>query len=137
MPKADGGFLSFWLHIVKNHGLHAGWEDVMQKWYEWREYMKKKDEKKKMEEMHQRQVEQMMKSAAGSAGLLHKMSKPMLWRRGAQILEKDEEDARLLDRCEAKRKEWATHWQCAEEVQKVGSTAKAERVSLGRSVEIV
>ena len=55
----------------------------------------------------------------------------------AQILVNEEEDGRLLDRCEAKRKEWATHWQCAEEVQKMGSTAKAERVSLGRSVEIV
>ena len=35
----------------------------------------------------------------------------------AQILEKVEEDARLLDRCEAKRKEWSTDWQCDEEVQ--------------------
>ena len=51
----------------------------------------------------------------------------------------EEEDARLLDRCEAKRKEWAKHWQCArstealeglEELRKCGgSTAKAERVS--------
>ena len=24
---------------------------------------------------------------------------------------------RLLDRCEAKRKEWAKHWQCSEDVQ--------------------
>ena len=31
----------------------------------------------------------------------------------------EEEDARLLDRCEAKRKEWARHWQCDEEVQNV------------------
>ena len=28
-----------------------------------------------------------------------------------------EEDVRLLDRCEAKRKEWAKHWQCDESVQ--------------------
>ena len=34
-----------------------------------------------------------------------------------QILKKEEEDARLLDRCEAKRKEWAKHWQCNESVQ--------------------
>ena len=34
-----------------------------------------------------------------------------------QILKKEEEDARLLDLCEAKRKEWATHWQCDEETQ--------------------
>ena len=31
----------------------------------------------------------------------------------------EEEDARLLDRCEAKRKEWAKHWQCDESVQNV------------------
>ena len=34
-----------------------------------------------------------------------------------QILTEEEEDARLLDRCEAKRKEWAKHWQCDEEIQ--------------------
>ena len=28
-------------------------------------------------------------------------------------------DASLLDRCEAKRKDWAKHWQCDEEVQNV------------------
>ena len=26
---------------------HTGWEDTMQKWYEWLEYMKTKDEKEK------------------------------------------------------------------------------------------
>ena len=51
---------------------HAGWEDVMQKWCGWLKYMKKEDEKEKMEEMHQQKVEQMIKSAEGSAGLLHK-----------------------------------------------------------------
>ena len=35
-----------------------------------------------------------------------------------QILKKEEE-ARLLDRCEAKRKEWAKHSQCDESVQNV------------------
>ena len=44
----------------------------MQKWYEWLEYVKKKDEKKKVEEMHQQKVEQMIKSAEGSAGHLHR-----------------------------------------------------------------
>ena len=85
---------------------HAGWDDLMQEWQEWQKYMKKKDEKKKMKEMHQQKVEQVIKSAEGSAGLLHEITKPTPWRRGAQILEKEEEDARLLDRCEAKRKEW-------------------------------
>ena len=32
-------------------------------------------------------------------------------------MEKEEEDARLLDRCEAKRKELSRHWHCDEEVQ--------------------
>ena len=32
---------------------------------------------------------------------------------------KEEEDARLLDRCEAKGKEWSNHWQCDEEVQRM------------------
>ena len=59
----------------------------------------------------------MIKSAEGRAGLLHKLTKPTAWRGGAQILKKEEEDARLLDRCEAKRKEWAKHWQCDESVQ--------------------
>ena len=74
----------------------------------------------------QQRVNQMIKSAEGGAGLLHKITKPAAWRRGAQILKKEEEDARLLDRCEAKRKEWsirwhnyewAKHWQCDESVQ--------------------
>ena len=47
-------------------------------------------------------VAQMMKSAEGSAGLLHKITKPTAWRGGTQILKKEEEDARLLDRSEAK-----------------------------------
>ena len=59
--------------------------------------------------MHQRKVEKMIKSAEGSAGLLHKIPEPTMWREGAHILEKEEEDARLLDRCEAKRREWSKH----------------------------
>ena len=38
------------------------------------------DEKEKMEEMHQHKVAQMIKSAEGSAGLLHKISEPTAWR---------------------------------------------------------
>ena len=66
--------------------------------------------------MHQQKVEQMIKSAEGNAGLCLKITMPTPWRGGTQILEK-EEDAKLLDRCEAKRKEWAKHWQCDEDVQ--------------------
>ena len=71
--------------------------------------MNKKDEKEKTEEMHQHRVAQMIKSAEGSAGLLHKITKPTPWRRAAQILEKEEEDARLFHRRQATRKEWSIH----------------------------
>ena len=47
--------------------------------------------------MHQQRVNQMIKSAEGSAGFLHKITKPTACRGGAQTLEKEEEDARLLD----------------------------------------
>ena len=67
--------------------------------------------------MHQQKVSQMIKSAEGGAGFLHKNTKPTAWRGGAQVLEKEEEDVRLMNRCEAKRKEWAKHWQCDESVQ--------------------
>ena len=70
-----------------------------------------------MEEMHQRNVEKMIKSAEGSAGLLHKITKPTRWRGEVPILKKEEEDARLLDRCEAKKKKRSKHWQCNEEIQ--------------------
>ena len=59
---------------------HTGWEDAVQKWCEWLENMKRKDEKEKMEEMHQHKVEQMIKSASGSAGFLHKITRPTMWR---------------------------------------------------------
>ena len=71
--------------------------------------MKKEDEKQKKVEMHQQQVTQMIKSAEGSAGLLHKITKPTAWRGRAPILKNEEEYARLLNRCEAKKKGWAKH----------------------------
>ena len=58
----------------------------------------------------------MIKSVEGSAGLLHKITKLTAWKGGA-ILKKEEEGARLLDRCEARKKEWERHWQCDEDVQ--------------------
>ena len=76
-----------WLHSVE--------ETKMQGWFSWLEDLKKKDEKKQMEEMHQQQASQMVESAEGSAGLLHKITKPTAWRGGAQILEK-KEDAGLM-----------------------------------------
>ena len=50
-------------------------------------------------------------------GFFHKITKPTAWRGGVQILKKEEEVARLMDRCKAKREEWATHWQRDESVQ--------------------
>ena len=92
--------------------LHPEEEETMQKWYVWLEEMKKKDERKNLEELQQQRVNQMIKSAEVSVGLLHKITKLAGWRGGAQILEKEDADVRLLDRCEAKRKEWAKHSQC-------------------------
>ena len=73
--------------------------------------------------MHQRKVEQKIKSAEDSDGLLHRITKPTPWRGGAQILKKKEEDARPLDRREAKRKEWSKQWQCDEEIHGVCKTS--------------
>ena len=75
----------------------------MEKWSVWLE-TEKEDEKRKMEELHQQRVNQMIKSAEGAAGLLHKITKPTAWRGGAQILKKEQEYSRLLDYCETNRK---------------------------------
>ena len=58
-----------------------------------------------MEDMHQQKVEKMIKSAEGRAGLTSQSQ-----RCGGE---------EYRDRCEAKRKEWATHWQCDEEIQQM------------------
>ena len=41
-----------------------------------------------MKEMHQRKASQMTKNANGSAGLLHKITKPTTWSGGVQIQKK-------------------------------------------------
>ena len=82
--------------------IHTGWEDTLQEWCQWLEEMKNKDDEEKMEEIHQHKVAQMIKSAEGSAGFLHKISKPTAWgaggrgRGGAHISVTEEKDARLL-----------------------------------------
>ena len=76
------------------------------KWYEWLEYMLKKDEEEKEEEMHQRKVEKMIQSAEGSAGLPHQNTKPTMWKGRSTIF--------FFGK---KRKEWSVHWQCDEEMQ--------------------
>ena len=70
-----------------------------------------------MEEGHQQKVAQLFRSAMGRTGLLHKITEPTAWRGEAPILKKEEEDARLLDRCEVTRKERAKHKQCDQDLQ--------------------
>ena len=55
--------------------------------------------KERLKNCISKRVTQVIKSADGR--------KPATWRGGAQILKK-EEVSKLLDRCEAKRKEWAS-----------------------------
>ena len=62
-------------------------------------------------------VSRMIASAEGGACLLHSITKPTAWRGGVQVLEEVERDAKPLQRCEEKRKEWAKHWKCNSEVQ--------------------
>ena len=49
-------------------------------------------------------------------------------RRRKQILKKEEKDARLLDRCEAKRKKWTQHWQRDESVQNMNEGVTSFRL---------
>ena len=75
--------------------------------------MKKEDEKRKMEEMHQQKVSQMIKKCRRWCWAF-----TQAWRGGVQILKETAEDAKLLDRCEAKKKNGQErHWQCGEDVQ--------------------
>ena len=67
-----------------------------------------------------------------------------MWRGGVQILEKEEEDAMLLDRCEANKKDWSKHWQCDEEAQSMQDKPwrneglrKGEEARFGKGIEIV
>ena len=71
--------------------LHPREEESMQKWYAWLKRIQKEDEKRKMEEMHQQKG-----NKCGRHCFRHKITKPIAWRGGAQILKKEEEDAMLL-----------------------------------------
>ena len=70
---------------------------------DWFGKMKKQDERRMMEELHQQWASQMIKSAEGirSRSPHHGKDERRSWRK--------EEDVRLFDRCEAKRREWAKH----------------------------
>ena len=70
-----------------------------------------------MEVEHLKKVSQMIKSAEGSAGLLHNITKPTAQRGGVQMLKKEEEDAKPMARCGEKKTEWAKHGQRGMEVQ--------------------
>ena len=66
-----------------------------------------------MEEMHQQKVSQMIKKCRRWCWAF-----TQAWRGGVQILKEIAEDAKLLDRCEAKKKNGQErHWQCGEDVQ--------------------
>ena len=84
--------------------------------------MTKKDEKKRMEVEHQKLVSRMIDNSQGGAGLLHKITKPTASRGGLQILWEEEQDAKPSARCEDKRKQWSTHWQCDMKVQELKDT---------------
>ena len=58
---------------------------MLKRWYDWQKELKK-DERRKMEDLHQQRVNQMIKSAEGSAGLLHMITKPAARRGGVKIL---------------------------------------------------
>ena len=91
----------------------------MLRWYNWLyELMKKKDEEKRMEVEHQKLVSRMTQHCWWrNRSFLHKITTPTAWRGGVQILKEYEEDVKPSARCEEKRKELATHWQCDTEVQ--------------------
>ena len=83
-----GGSVSCWPLPARKRDSMKGWEDTMQKWYDRLPEMKKKGEVKKMYEERQKKVSQMIKCADGSAGLLHKITKPTARRGGVHILKK-------------------------------------------------
>ena len=52
-------------------------------------------------------------------------------------MKKEEKDARLLDRCGAKRTEWAKHWQCDGSIQNLeGNPWKNEELSVGTEQDL-
>ena len=78
----------------------------------------KKDEKRKMEQVHQQKGKSDDQECGRPCWTFAQHHEAHSIERWSTDLE-EEEDAMLLDRCEAKMKEWAKHWQCDEEVQNV------------------
>ena len=86
MPNIDGGFLNCWRQTARKLGFIQEWKKPCKNgMFCWK--MKKEDEKRKMEELHQQSVNEMINSAEGSAGLLHKFTKPTAWRGRSKDLE--------------------------------------------------
>ena len=65
--------------VCEKAWLHPGWEDIL-RWYDWLYEMNKRDDVKRMEVEHPKTVSRMIKSADGSAGLLHNITKPTVER---------------------------------------------------------
>ena len=89
--------------------VHEGWEDTLQKWYDWLSEMWRKDEVKKMEVGHLKKVSQMIKSAEGSAGPLHKITKPTA-----------KKTPNRWPNVKRRGNSGTKHWQCDAEVQYQG-----------------
>ena len=68
--------------------------------------MKNKDEQENMEEIHQHKVAQMIKSAEGGAGLLHKIPKPTPWR----VEHRSWRKAKRMRGCETVMKQRRLEW---------------------------
>ena len=70
--------------------------------------------------MHQQRVNQMIKSAEGSVGLLHKITKPTARRGGAQDPVKRRRGCQVCWTVVKERgKTGQKHWLCGEDVQNV------------------
>ena len=81
--------------------------------------------------MHQHRVNQMIKSAEGSAGLLHKITKPPAWRGGAPILKKKKKKQKRMSR------RWTdvTQEKMGKNIGSVTKVCSLRRTSLGRMNE--
>ena len=106
MPKIEGGLRSCWRQTARKLGTiqerKKPCKNGMFGWRSWQEGRKEKNGR-----IASAKGESDDQECGRQCGVLHKITKPAAWRGGAQILKREEEDARLLDRCEAKSKEWA------------------------------
>ena len=82
----------------------------MQRWYKRQHAKEKKDSTRSLSD------ECFFCSAEGGASFVHRITKPAV-RRGLQVPEELEKDAKPVRKCQEKRKEWTKHCQCDSEVQ--------------------